>query len=63
MGIEIKNMTLRDWLAGQALSGLVSNPELMVAVKELASTTVAETDVSARVCYEYADAMLKARRE
>lgn len=46
--IEDQGMTLRDWFAGQALSGYV------------ASHSYAE---AARVAYDYADAMLKARED
>lgn len=45
-------MSLRDWFAGQALSGLLADPQ----VDGMPLPT-------ARVCYEYADAMLKAREQ
>ena len=44
-------MSLRDWLAGQALAGLVVT----------ADETSAGADLTAGAAYEYADAMLKAR--
>ena len=43
----IVGMSLRDWFAGQALSGLVA--------------LQAGADLTAGAAYEYADAMLKAR--
>lgn len=59
---DTKGMSLRDWMAGQALSSLLSDSKTLIAVKELAdeqSTT--ESDVTAAWAYELADAMLKAR--
>ena len=44
-------MTLRDWFAGQALVGMMANPEVIVS----------EEDV-ARIVYRYADAVLEERR-
>ena len=44
-----KGMTLRDWLAGQALTGIVS-------------VSGNGPDEVARQCYAYADAMLEARK-
>lgn len=45
-------MTLRDWFAGQALAGWVSDPELTQTYPEVA-----------RGCYEFADAMIIERGE
>lgn len=43
-------MSLRDWFAGQALAGLLADP-----------ATSPDHSLVARVCYNYADAMLAAR--
>lgn len=48
-------MTLRDWFAGQALSGLMADPGLRPA-------TTDEFDHMARRLYQVADAMLTARK-
>lgn len=45
-------MTLRDWFAGQVLSGFVQRP----------SYTHADADTAAKFSYLYADAMLRARK-
>jgi hypothetical protein len=52
-----KDMTLRDWYAGLALQGQLSMPELCVAISG-GSATVTGLCGS---CFEWADAMLKAR--
>jgi hypothetical protein len=46
-------MTLRDWFAGQALAGYIACP----AMDALTRTEIVG------FCYEFADLMLKARRE
>ena len=43
-------MMLRDWFAGQALAGLMADPDMNADPKPVA-----------KVCYHYADAMLEAR--
>ena len=45
-------MTLRDWFAGQALVGLIINPETGGHVQDFA-----------KCAYNYADAMLKEREK
>ena len=45
-------MTLRDWFAGQALAGWVSDPSF---------TPSCNYNNTAMECYKIADAMLKAR--
>jgi hypothetical protein len=52
-----KDMTLRDHYAGLALQGQLSMPELCVAIGS-GSATVTGLCGS---CFEWADAMLKAR--
>ena len=52
-----RDKTLRDEFAGQAMQAQLSMPELWVAIGS-GSTTVAALCVS---CFEWADAMLKAR--
>ena len=51
--------TLRDWFAGMALQGQLSSIETSAAMSK-ANVTGLEF---ARVCYEWADAMLAARKE
>lgn len=53
-------MSLRDYFAGQALVGIVSAD--MGAVQRLADKTqTSSTFMAARIAYDFADAMLKAR--
>jgi len=52
-----RDMTLRDYYAGVALQGQLSMPELCVAINS-GSATVTGLCAS---CFEWADAMLKAR--
>jgi hypothetical protein len=52
-----KDMTMRDHYAGLAMQGQLSMPELCVAISN-GTTTVAALCGS---CFEWADAMLKAR--
>lgn len=52
-------MTLRDWFAGQALAGLVQLRAVHEAARE--SGEPAEK-ITAAAAYEYADAMLEARK-
>lgn len=53
-------MTLRDWFAGQALSGWCAASPFVR--KEPLNMTEAHAESIATGCYRYADAMLKARK-
>ena len=50
-------MTLRDWFAGQALSGILASPLLVDDIPEDAPLGPVVT----KAAYEYADGMIKAR--
>ena len=59
---NVGGMTLRDYFAAAALTGLVSSPEGLVGMREVGKgygMQVAE--YAASVAYEMADAMLAAR--
>ena len=51
--VDYHGMSLRDWFAGQALAGILSNPNIENAFFK----------VDAGLAYEAADAMLAARSE
>jgi len=53
-------MSLRDWFAGQALQGLMSNYELLKMLDEQ-SPKLPTRHVAAQHAYGFADAMLKER--
>lgn len=59
VGGYARDMTLRDYYAGLALQGQLSMPELCVVIGS-GSATVTGLCAS---CFEWADAMLKARDE
>jgi hypothetical protein len=48
-----KGMSLRDWFAGMALQGLVSNPDVSLSILSLV----------ARHSLDIADAMIEARKK
>lgn len=50
LSVPQQGMTLRDWFAGQALVGWLSDPN-----------NTHDADTISRCCYEYADAMLAER--
>lgn len=52
----MNGMTLRDWFAGMALQGLLAH---VIGVQNANGSTIKY----AERCYEYADAMLAARKE
>jgi len=57
---SMDGMTLREWYAGQALAGILSNPTWNQESLALAGipAKVRITDVAATMAFEYADAML-----
>ena len=58
----IPGMTLRDWFAGQALSGLIVYCEKFEGASQFQELMCAQPwDKLATVSYKYADAMLAAR--
>ena len=55
-------MTLRDWFAGQALSGMLSDSSTVRAIGVVSDGDGrGEGSVAAEMAYGYADAMLKER--
>jgi hypothetical protein len=55
-------MTLRDWFAGQALNGLLSDYQSVGAIGKTAKEANAgRIATTAEIAYGYADAMLAAR--
>lgn len=49
-------MSLRDWFAGQALTGIIASPAAIIGHPDT------DREATAAVAYEYADAMLAARK-
>ena len=57
--VEIKGlMTLRDYFAAKALQGMLSTDQIQMVIGK----TITQENV-AGACYEWADAMLKAREK
>jgi hypothetical protein len=57
-----EGLTLRDYFAGQALNGLLSDMETRRSISIKAKVLgISHCDEAAQLCYDYADAMLKAR--
>jgi hypothetical protein len=56
-------MTLRDWFAGQALIGLISQQSSPNALKALLGSDEEVFAGVARITFDYADAMLAAREK
>ncbi|WP_156417285.1 hypothetical protein [Aureimonas altamirensis] len=54
-------MSLRDWLAGKALTGTISNVDAMNKIFAGLDDGEDLTMAVAKSSYEFADAMLKAR--
>jgi hypothetical protein len=60
---ENSGMDLRDYIATNAMQGMLSNPEfLQVVTKEEVNGSDCASRV-AKVSYKYADAMMKAREQ
>jgi hypothetical protein len=60
---ESSGMDLRDYIATNAMQGMLSNPEfLQVVTKEEVNGSDCASRV-AKVSYKYADAMMKAREK
>jgi hypothetical protein len=56
-------MSLRDWFAGQALSGIFANPDISASAARLSVTTESFREDCARAAYASADAMLAERQK
>lgn len=54
-------LTLRDWFAGQALQGLISNPRVYDRITNLEMSLREIADMLSRDAYRHADSMLVAR--
>lgn len=60
----VSGMSLRDWFAGQALSGVFACPKVNVSIQETANANQSSlSDQIAKDICRLADAMLKAREE
>ena len=57
----LNGMTLRDYFAGQALAGLLANPTLDVTNKS--GDGESDSDIIAKACFYFADAMLAEREK
>ena len=59
-----EGMPLRDYFAGQALSGLVANPNMLMALGKAASLhNIFENDGVAKMAFSMADSMLAEREK
>ena len=57
-----KGLTIRDYFAGQALAGALSDSDTLAAFHEIAGVQgIDDAAAIAGFCYEHADAMLEAR--
>lgn len=56
---QYAGLTMRDWFAGKALVGILSNHELLLMMDKLSKESTAK--VASANAYQIADAMLKAR--
>lgn len=55
-------MSLRDWFAGQVLSGLMANPNIHGIIKQSAVDDEEAGQTVSRLCNDYATYMLEARK-
>jgi hypothetical protein len=58
--LDIKDLTLADWFAGQALAGMMS---LEKFGGDVAIGQPVQAEIAARRAYEIADAMMQERRK
>ena len=58
-----RDMSLRDWFAGQVIAGLFSNSQTMVAILQKATekNIINHQDIYAEIAYNVADAMIAER--
>lgn len=66
VGTPQNGMSLRDYFAGKALSGVIADPETSGVANEIQENDDDEVDYfyfCAALAYSYADAMLKVREE
>jgi hypothetical protein len=64
VAIHEQGMSLRDWFAGQAFAGLLANRDLLEGIlKQSKKLGLTHDEGAAKAAYEYADAMLAARKE
>lgn len=62
MAVGTGGMSLRDWFAGQAVSGMASSPDMWAAIAKTAkSLGISESSCIAASAYDIADSMLSAR--
>ena len=57
LGLHVTGMSLRDYMAAKAMQAQISMPETLLAIAKKTITS----DQICGSCYEWADAMLKAR--
>lgn len=58
-----RGMTLRDWFAGQALIGVLSNHSLLLKIDVGAGASVSTREAAAIYAYGLADSMLTERNK
>ena len=56
-------MTLRDWFAGQALVGILANPDISSSAARCDVSTEEFREDTARAAFAAADAMIAARKD
>jgi len=58
-----QGMTLRDYFAGQAIAGILANPDISASATRCNVSTEEFREDTAAAAYAMADAMLKAREQ